>query len=140
MADTNVQALKRLWAAIKGDGAKAEDLNVSTTAEAINAITAAYKGEDPEPSELGTLTLKSTAGTSAGMTKIEASGGSGGSLVYKLNTNTLPAYGDDLTAWTAWNGTDEIAADDGSYMAVCEIDSNNKAVAGGVTMVYANLG
>ena len=137
MADTNVQALKRLWAAIKGSGAKAADLNASTTVEVIDAITKIY---DPNAGELAALTLKSTAGTSAGMTKIEASGGSGGSLVYKLNTNTLPEYGDDLTAWTAWNGTDEIAADDGSYIAVCEIDSNSKAIAGGVTMVYANLG
>ncbi|MCB6616064.1 hypothetical protein [Ruminococcus sp. 210702-SL.1.03] len=138
MADTNVNALKRLWAAIKGSGATADDLTADTTAAVIDAITAAYKGEEPQT--LGALTVTSTAGTTTGKTKIEVSGNGSGALVYKLNNSTLPEYGEKLTGWTAWNGSDEIEAEDGIYITVCETDSAGGAVAGGKTTVNANLG
>lgn len=134
---TNVDALKILWAAIKGNGAKPDDLTATTTDEAIIAIARIYA---PDGGELAALTVTSTAGTSAGKTVITVSGGSGGDYVYKTNTNVLPEYGEDLTAWTSWNGTDEITADDGSYIAVCEVDGDGKAVAGGTTMITVNLG
>ena len=135
---TNVNALKRLWAAIKNDGSTADDLTADTTAEVIDAITAIYTGEDPQT--LTTLTLNSTAGTTAGYTAIEVSGNGSGALVYKLNNQTLPNYGDSLTDWAAWNGTDEIAAEDGTYITICETDSEGKAIAGGAVIVAANLG
>lgn len=138
MADTNVNALKRLWAAIKNDGSTAADLKADTTADVIDAITAAYKGEEPQT--LGTLTLSSVAGTTTGTTKITVSGKGSGSLVYKLNNSTLPEYGEKLTTWTAWNGTDDIATEDGTYITICEIDSTGGAVAGGKTIANINLG
>lgn len=60
----------------------------------------------------------------------------GNSLVYKIGDSlTLPAYHQELTAgsdgWTAWNGTDEIAAENGEAIIVAEIDSTNKAVKAG---------
>lgn len=135
---TNVNALKRLWAAIKNDGSTADDLSADTIAEVIDAITAIYTGENSQA--LKTLTLNSTAGTTTGNTVIEVSGNGSGALVYKLNNKTLPNYGDSLTGWTAWNGTDEITAEDGTYITVCETDSEGKAIAGGAVIVSVNLG
>lgn len=137
MADTNVYALKKLWAALKDDGSKADDLTADTTADVINAITAIYTGEDVQA--LGALVISSTAGTNAGYTAITVSGNGSGELVYKL-ANVLPEYGEKLTDWAAWNGSDEIAAEDGAPIAICELDSAGGAIAGGTTIVSVNLG
>lgn len=96
--------------------------------------------DDEETEKLAKLTVKSTAGSNAGYTKISVSGNGTGQLYYKLGTNVLPNYGDSLTDWTEWNGTDEIRAEDGEYIVVCESDSDNKAVAGGTTTASVNLG
>lgn len=141
MADTNVIALKKLWAAIKKDGAKADDLKADTIAGVINAITAIYTGEDIDDTQsLGKLTVSSVAGTQAGYTAITVSGNGSGALVYKTGNITLPVYGEALTGWTAWNGTDEIAAEDGANITICETDGSGNAVAGGATIVNVNLG
>jgi uncharacterized repeat protein (TIGR02543 family) len=36
----------------------------------------------------------------------------------------LPALGDDLSAWTTWDGTSEITATNGYYIAVAETESD----------------
>lgn len=135
---TNVNALKKLWAAIKNDGSTADELSADTTAEVIDAITAIYTGEEPQV--LKTLSVTSVAGTNAGYTKISVTGNGSSALVYKLNNKTLPSYGEVLTGWTVWNGTDEIQAEDGTNITICETDSANKAVAGGTAVVVVNLG
>lgn len=51
---------------------------------------------------------------------------------------TLPDLGDDLSTWTTWNGTDEITATNGYYIAVAETESNFTCEKVGQTVVVAN--
>lgn len=141
MADTIVNELKELCAAIAGDGIVASDVKGDTTAEVINKITRAYKGESIFDDELAPLTLKSVAGTQVGYTAITATGAVAEepSYYYKV-TNTLPAYGTDLSSWTPWDGTSEIQAEDSITLAICEVDERKLAIAGGTVFVTSNLG
>lgn len=45
--------------------------------------------------------------------------------VQESDFSALPELGDDLSAWTDWNGTDEITATNGYYIAVAETEANN---------------
>lgn len=86
------------------------------------------------------LNVFSIAGTSAGKTQITVSGytlGTGESWKYKVDTSvTLPDQGDDLTAWTDWNGTAEITAATGKDLAVAAVDASKKCLGTGkVTVV-----
>ena len=94
---------------------------------------------------LGTLSIQSAAGTEAGDTKLtvtpELTGGN--HYVYQTGASvTLPTqYGADVSSgWTAWNGTDEIAATTGNEIGVVEANASNQAVAAGKTTVTANAG
>lgn len=81
-------------------------------------------------SSAGTLTVTSAEGTSSGKTKITVSPAklvSSNKYKYKVQASdfsTLPDLGDDLSAWTTWDGTSEIAATDGYYIAVAETESD----------------
>ena len=48
---------------------------------------------------------------------------------------TLPALGDDLSSWTTWNGTSEITATNGYYIAVAETESDFTCERVGQTIV-----
>lgn len=95
---------------------------------------------DTEPT-LGTLTVKSAAGTEAGDTKItvQPAKGPGNSYVYQTSASVeLPAtYGQTMASWTPWNGTDDIAATTGNEIGIVEVNSANQAVAAGKTTVTA---
>jgi len=90
---------------------------------------------------LDPLVVTSVAGAATGktaLTVVPALTG-GCTYVYKTDTTvTLPAFGDDLTTgWTAWNGTDDITATTGNEIAVCEVDEDTLAMAGGKTTVVS---
>ena len=141
MADTNVNALKELCAAIAGGEIVAGDVKGDTTAEVIGRITKAYKGESIFDGELATLTLSSAAGTQEGYTAITVSGAVAESPSYCYKATTaLPEYGADLSKWTTWDGTSEIQAEDSTTLAVCEVDERKLAIAGGTVFVTSNLG
>lgn len=143
MANTNVDALKELCAAIAtkaGEEVSPAEVKGDTVADVIRKITKAYKGESIFDNELAKLTLESTPGTEFGYTKIAVSG-SVGSGVYKYKaTSELPTYGQSLADWTAWDGVSELELEDSSTVVVCEVDENELAIAGGTTFVNSNMG
>lgn len=113
----------------------------------INSAPA--KGEPPYdmdivqdiPHVLENLTIVSVAGETTGDTKITVSPAKayGNSYMYKTDTSvSLPNYGDVIsTGYTAWDGTSEITATSGNKIAIIEVDSENKALKGGITTVVS---
>lgn len=93
-------------------------------------------------SELVALTVASTAGTAVGDTAIAVSGyelGRGESYVYKVDTTAAPvALGQNLSTWTAWDGTSDITATTDKKIVVAVIDATSAAVAAGNATVTAN--
>lgn len=92
---------------------------------------------------LGTLTVTSASGTSTGNTKITVTPalGSGNSYKYKIgDTAQEVTYGKFVQTWSAWNGTDEIKAENGKTITIVECDSSYKAVKAGSKVVVSNQG
>lgn len=87
------------------------------------------------------LTVESAAGTASGDTAITVSGhdlDTGESYVYYVGTAALtPNRGDDLSGWTAWNGSSDITAATNKEITVAVIDSTSRAVACGSATVTA---
>ena len=90
---------------------------------------------------LGSLDVKSQAGTDSGKTVISVTpaAASGNSYVYKENAG-IPNYKQDLTSWTAIVPGEDIAITNGTEICVAEVDSTKKAVAAGMVTVVANEG
>ena len=90
---------------------------------------------------LASLTVASIAGTAAGDTKITVTGYTKGATdLYKYKVGDTAATvlaGDDLSAWTTWNGSDDITATTGKKIVVAVTDSNGFALAAGSTTVTA---
>lgn len=84
-----------------------------------------------DTTELGTLNVQSTAGTTVGNTKITVTPTieEGHSYKYKVAASpTMPTYDQVCSSgYTNWNGTDEITATTGQKIVVVEVDSSNKA-------------
>ena len=51
----------------------------------------------------------------------------------------MPDLDDDLSAWTTWNGTDEISATNGYYIAVAETESDYSCERVGKTQVVSRI-
>lgn len=90
---------------------------------------------------LDNLTVTSAASSAtSGKTKLTVSPAltSGNSYKYKVADNAvLPAAGQSVKGWTAWNGTDEITAATGKEICVVECDSAYRALKAGVATVTA---
>lgn len=90
---------------------------------------------------LDNLTVTSAASsTTSGKTKLTISPAltSGNSYKYKVADNAvLPAAGQSVKGWTAWNGTDEITAATGKEICVVECDSAYRALKAGMATVTA---
>ena len=88
------------------------------------------------------LTVTSEAGESSGTTVLTVSPDPAEGNSYKTKvgaTVTLPAYGATVGAdWTAWDGSQAIQATTGQQVAVVEVDSSGKVVAGGTATITAN--
>lgn len=112
-----------------------------TTEEAALDYIQAVLGKIEQ--EIGVLSVQSIAGSDTGDTMIVVTPvkDSGNTYVYKTGASvTLPAYDEvcDTSSggWTAWNGTDEIAATNGQQIVVAEVAAGNKArKAGKATVV-----
>lgn len=88
------------------------------------------------------MDVTSVAGTTTGYTAITVSetAGSGESYVYQTGIGLyVPSEGSPLvgSAWTDWDGDDEISAVTGHDIVVAIIDSNSKSVHAGKTTVVA---
>lgn len=86
------------------------------------------------------MSVLSVAGTTAGYTVIstEQTAGTNESYVYQTGSGLyVPSEGSTLvgTAWTAWDGDDEIESESGLDIVVAIIDAENKAVHAGKTIV-----
>lgn len=90
---------------------------------------------------LDNLTVTSAASsTTSGKTKLTVSPAltSGNSYKYKVADNAvLPAAGQSVKGWAAWNGTDEVTAATGKEICVVECDSAYRAIKAGVATVTA---
>lgn len=95
-------------------------------------------------SSAGTLTVTSVAGSTTGKTKITVSPSkivSSNKYKYKVQSgefSSLPELGDDLSAWTDWNGSADITATNGYHIAVAEVEADNTCEKVGTTVVVAN--
>lgn len=139
MIDTTVKALKNLCATLKGGSTTADDIPGETIVDVINQITIA-KGGDIPSGELKKLTLTSAAGTAKGTTKITVTGNGSGQLYYKTGRSIkLPAYEEDISEWTTWDGTSDITATDGESICVAEANASNLAIAAGSCTINANV-
>lgn len=93
---------------------------------------------------LSTLTLASAEGTTTGKTKITVSPVKEeytNKYMYKVATGTitLPLYGEVVSGYTLWNGTEEITAATGQNIVVVECTSDGKALAGGTVVSVAKV-
>lgn len=124
--------------------AQVETLILSGIQFLVEYASGVVFGQIDSTPTLATLTVVSEAGSgAAGTTAVTVSGyslGTGESYVYKVAATTAPSvtYGQNLSSWTAWNGTDAITAATGKKITVAVIDSNNRAQAAGNTTVTAH--
>lgn len=88
---------------------------------------------------LAPLTVTSAAGSTTGTTAITTNASVGSVLMYKVDAATivLPLDLQTPIGYTAWDGTADIAADTGNYIAIVEVDAGGRAVAGGTTTVVS---
>ena len=92
------------------------------------------------------LTVTSVAGGTKGKTTITVSPtipsegeGSTNTYVYKTAKGVVEPELDEVcsTGWTAWNGSSDITATTGDKIVIVEIDTSNKAVKSGSTIVVS---
>ena len=57
--------------------------------------------------------------------------------VQQAEFSTLPDLGDDLSTWTTWDGTSDVAATNGYHIAVAETESDFTCEKVGTTTVVA---
>ena len=90
---------------------------------------------------LSPLTVVSVAGTSSGDTAVYVNPVKPGSNIYKYKTGSssiaYPAYQEDCSGLTTWDGTTAIKATTGNQIMVVECDSSNKALKAGIATVTA---
>lgn len=105
-------------------------INPGTITNWFQAVVDVATVPGPKPS-LGTLTVNCAAVTSAGTTKVTVTPTKEGSNSYMYKTGatvTNPAYDEVCNidaGYTAWNGTDEIAATAGQKILVVEVETSS---------------
>lgn len=90
------------------------------------------------------LTVVSVPGAVAGNTAIYVNPAKAVGSVYKYKAAAsvdIPAYDEDLTAWTDWDGSAEITTATGNQIVIAEVDSvTNKAIKAGKAVVTSLAG
>lgn len=136
---TNVEALKKLAAAIMNNELTEDDIPGKTTADIIEFIAKVKAGEYLMP-----LTVSSVAGSTEGTTKITVTPtiGEGNSYAYTTSSNVIPEpeYMDDGSDYTAWDGKSDIEVEDGHRIGVYELNDSGQIIKFGQTVATANLG
>lgn len=82
------------------------------------------------------LTVISVAGTAVGTTAVTADPEKSEDRSYRYQVGAaaaLPAYNEDLSSWTAWNGVEDIPAAAGDKIVIAEVDASGLAMAAGIT-------
>lgn len=91
-------------------------------------------------SALADLTVTSAEGTASGNTKLTVAPvkATANHYVYKTGaTVAVVSKYDDVSSWTAWNGTADLTATTGQEIAVVEANKFNKAIKGGKATVVS---
>ena len=89
------------------------------------------------------LSVESTAGTAPGTTALEVTPTLTKGRTYRYKTGgsvQLPVLYQDLSDWTEWDGTSDVAATTGDMIVVAEVDSIGLCMAAGSTTVTAKAG
>lgn len=89
------------------------------------------------------LSVESTAGTAPGTTALEVTPTLTEGRTYRYKTGgsvQLPVLYQDLSDWTEWDGTSDVAATTGDMIVVAEVDSIGLCMAAGSTTVTAKAG
>lgn len=89
------------------------------------------------------LSVESTAGTAPGTTALEVTPTLTVGRTYRYKTGgsvQLPVLYQDLSDWTEWNGTSDVAATTGDMIVVAEVDALGLCMAAGSTTVTAKAG
>lgn len=136
----NILQLKKLCAKTIGGTATADDVQGSTIAEVINQITENFNGTTPQT--LGTLTVTSVEGSTNGTTKITVTPSKGeySEYRYKVSSSAITVNrNDDLSSWTAWDGSSEIVATNGYKIYVSEVDDECKALKCGSATIVSKV-
>jgi hypothetical protein len=125
-----------------GSGNAGETAAVDIDLRKTGDLPADYTYTSSSTGELGELTVVSVAGLVSGETAIYVNPVIGVGNSYKYKTGavvSLPDYGDTLDLdWETWDGLEEIEATTGEQIAIVEVDSEGKAVKGGIATVTAN--
>lgn len=92
---------------------------------------------------LDDLTVTSQAGTAEGTTSLEVTPELTVGRTYRYKTGgsvQLPVLYQDLSDWTEWDGTSDVAATTGDMIVVAEVDSIGLCMAAGSATVTAKAG
>jgi hypothetical protein len=124
----------------KGDGYLYQNRSLWDTfvfPDGVRGIKSIYASFD-----MRVLGVTSVAGTLQGNTKItldSAIGNTGSySYVYKTAADVaIPAFGADLSTWTAWNGTADITATTGHDIVIAVVDANDLCYSAGLAIVVS---
>lgn len=87
------------------------------------------------------FTVTSKAGTEAGTTSLTPANelGAGNSYCYAVDrTPSKPAIDEDVSSFTSWDGTSDIAVDDGTMITLVECNADHKAVKVGTVVAIIN--
>lgn len=113
-------------------------MGLTLFAEYIDAVAV---GTIDTTQTLGTLTVKSAAGSKSGDTKVTitpAKANAGNAYKYKVaSSETAVDYGQNVKNWSAWDGESDITAATGQVITVVECDSTYKALSAGHATVTA---
>lgn len=113
-------------------------MGLTLFAEYIDAIAV---GTINATQTLGTLTVKSVAGSNSGDTKVTITpekASAGNVYKYKIASSEISVeYGQNVKNWSAWDGESDITAATGQIITVVECDSTYKALSAGHATVAA---
>lgn len=136
---TNVKALKELAAVVCGVNEKS--VTGETIADVIRFMAKNYAGGGVVQSALGELTITSKMGSTEGLTTLTVAPSVTSGNTYKYKTAPsgleLPDYKADLSDWLTWDGTSDIEGEDGHEICVCEVNSSNLAINGGIATIHS---
>lgn len=115
-----------------GKGNTSVELTGHPTIETQHEVPMEFYSREPS---LTALSVTTAEGSESGFTRVTVSPAkqSGNSYKYKLGASAESvSYGQELTTgWTAWNGIEEIDAQDSTHITVAEVSADNKAVSAG---------
>lgn len=117
------------------------DSDAATALTGIKVVTSSPTVTRPATfGAFDTLTVVSAEGSASGKTALTVTGhtlNSGEGYVYKTHATAAPAValGDDVSAWSTWDGSADITATTGHKITVAVKDTYGKAVAAGSTDV-----